>query len=79
MKQVDESRLPAETLDVYQRLRRGEAGARQRVTEQNVGDLMKLANRDGHTVLATELFEWRANTAPGNDRSSGSPQDTNAG
>lgn len=63
MKQVNESRLPAETLEIYQQLsRRGEA--REQVTEGNVADLIKLADRDGHTILAQELREWAANCAP---------------
>lgn len=63
MKQVNESRIPASTLDIYERLsRRGEA--REAVTEQNVADLIKLADRDGHTILAQELREWRANCPP---------------
>ncbi len=66
MKQVDESRIPAETLEIYQRLsRRGEA--REQVSEQNVGDLIKLADRDNHTILAQELREWRANCPPPRD------------
>jgi len=66
MKQVNESRLPPETLEIYEQLsRHGEA--RQRVTERNVTDLMKLAERDGHTVLAQELREWAANCAPPRD------------
>lgn len=63
MKQVHESRLPVETLEIYQQLsRRGEA--RERVTESNVADLIKLADRDGHTILAQELREWSANCPP---------------
>jgi len=63
MKQVHESRIPAETLEIYQQLsRRGEA--RERVTESNVADLTKLADRDGHTILAQELREWSANCQP---------------
>lgn len=66
MKQVHESRIPAETLEIYQQLaRRGEA--RERVTERNVTDLMKLAERDGRTILAQELREWRANCPPTQD------------
>ncbi len=41
------------------RLQRGEG--RQEVTESNVAILMKLAARDGHTVLQEELREWKAN------------------
>ncbi len=63
MKQVHESRIPAETLEIYQQLsRRGEA--RERVTESNVADLIKLADRDRHTILAQELREWSANCPP---------------
>lgn len=63
MKHVDESRIPAGTLEICQRLsRHGEA--REQVTERNVADLVKLADRDGHTVLAQELREWKANCAP---------------
>jgi len=66
MKQVDESRIPSETLEIYRQLsRRGEA--RERVTEANVADLIKLADRDGHTVIAQELREWSANCAPPQD------------
>ena len=30
-------------------------------TEADVATLMKLAERDGHTVLSEELREWKAN------------------
>jgi hypothetical protein len=59
MKHTDDSRIPADTLDLYARLQRGEG--REGVTEANVGMLMKLAARDGHTVLEEELREWKAN------------------
>jgi hypothetical protein len=59
MKHTDDSQVPGETLDIYARLQRGEG--RQEVTEANVAILMKLAERDGHTVLQEELREWKAN------------------
>ena len=59
MKHTDESRIPEATLAIYARLQRGEA--REEVTEANVSTLMKLAARDGHTVLQEELREWKAN------------------
>lgn len=59
MKQVDESRIPDEVLALYERLVRGEG--REAVDEHNVGLLMRLASRDGHTVLHEELREWKAN------------------
>ncbi len=59
MKHLDDSQVPGETLDIYARLRRGEG--REDVTEANVATLMKLAQRDGHSVLQEELREWRAN------------------
>jgi hypothetical protein len=72
MKQVHESRIPASTIEIYERLsRRGEA--REAVTEQNVADLIKLADRDGHTVLAQELREWRANRPPEDEAPAGEP------
>jgi hypothetical protein len=59
MKHTDDSQVPGETLEIYARLQRGEG--RQEVTEANVAILMKLAERDGHTVLQEELREWKAN------------------
>jgi hypothetical protein len=59
MKHTDDSQVPGETLEIYARLQRGEG--RQEVTESNVAILMKLAERDGHTVLQEELREWKAN------------------
>jgi len=59
MKHTDDSRVPSETLEIYARLQKGEG--RQEVTEANVSTLMKLAERDGHTVLQEELREWKAN------------------
>jgi len=59
MKHTDDSQVPSETLDIYARLQKGEG--RQEVTEANVSTLMKLAERDGHTVLQEELREWKAN------------------
>ncbi len=76
MKQVNESRLPPETLEIYRQLSR-HGKARERVTESNVADLMKLAERDGHTILAQELREWSANCAPPKDEpGTPSPEDT---
>ena len=59
MKHMQDSQVPGETLDLYARLQRGEG--REEVTERNVAILMKLAERDGHTVLSEELREWKAN------------------
>lgn len=59
MKHTDDSRIPDEILALYDRLQRGES--RQEVSESNVAILMKLAERDGHTVLQEELREWKAN------------------
>jgi hypothetical protein len=59
MKHTDDANVPAETLDIYARLQKGEG--REDVTEANVSTLMKLAERDGHTVLREELREWKAN------------------
>jgi len=59
MKHTDDSQVPVETLAIYARLQKGEG--RQEVTEANVSTLMKLAERDGHTVLQEELREWKAN------------------
>jgi hypothetical protein len=56
---MQDSQVPGETLDLYARLQRGEG--REEVTESNVAILMKLAERDGHTVLSEELREWKAN------------------
>lgn len=59
MKHTEDAQVPAETLDLYARLQKGEG--REEVTEANVAILMKLAERDGHTVLHEELREWKAN------------------
>lgn len=59
MKHMQDAQVPGETLDLYARLQRGEG--REDVTEANVSTLMKLAERDGHTVLSEELREWKAN------------------
>ena len=59
MKHTDDSQIPGDTLALYARLQRGEA--REEVTEANVAILMKLAARDGHTVMQEELREWKAN------------------
>lgn len=59
MKHTDDAKVPPETLDIYARLQKGEG--RQEVTEANVATLMKLAERDGHTILQEELREWKAN------------------
>jgi len=59
MKHTDDAQVPGETLEIYARLQKGEG--RQEVTEANVSTLMKLAQRDGHTVLQEELREWKAN------------------
>ncbi len=59
MKHPEDSQVAPETLALYERLKRGEG--RQEVNEGNVAILMKLAGRDGHTVLEEELREWKAN------------------
>ena len=59
MKHTDDAKVPGETLAIYARLQKGEG--REDVTEANVATLMKLAQRDGHTVLQEELREWKAN------------------
>ena len=59
MKHTEDSQIPRDTLVLYARLQRGEG--REEVTEANVAMLMKLAARDGHTVLEEELREWKAN------------------
>ena len=59
MKHTDDSKVPPETLAIYARLQKGQG--RQEVTEANVATLMKLAERDGHTILQEELREWKAN------------------
>ncbi len=59
MKHMQDSQIPNDTLDLYAKLQRGEG--REEVTEANVATLMKLAERDGHTVLSEELREWKAN------------------
>jgi hypothetical protein len=59
MKHTEDSQVPAETLDLYSRLQKGEG--REDVNESNVATLMKLAERDGHTILSEELREWKAN------------------
>ena len=59
MKHTDDANVPAETLEIYARLQKGEG--REDVTEANVSTLMKLAERDGHTILQEELREWKAN------------------
>jgi hypothetical protein len=59
MKHTDDAQVPSETLAIYARLQRGEG--REAVTESNVATLMKLAERDGHTILQEELREWKAN------------------
>ena len=59
MKHTEDAKVPGETLDIYARLQKGEG--REEVTEANVAILMKLAERDGHTVLQEELREWKAN------------------
>jgi hypothetical protein len=59
MKHPEDSQVAPETLALYERLKRGEG--RQEVHEGNVAILMKLAGRDGHTVLEEELREWKAN------------------
>jgi len=59
MKHMQDAQVSTDTLDLYARLQRGEG--REEVTEANVATLMKLAERDGHTVLSEELREWKAN------------------
>jgi hypothetical protein len=59
MKHTEDSQVAPQTLALYERLKRGEG--RQEVDESNVAILMKLAGRDGHTVLQEELREWKAN------------------
>lgn len=59
MKHTDDSQIPGDILALYARLQRGES--REEVTEANVAILMKLAARDGHTILQEELREWKAN------------------
>jgi hypothetical protein len=44
--------------DIYARLKRGVG--REFVNDDNVFALIERAERDGHTVLATELREWQA-------------------
>jgi len=43
---------------IYRQLKLGVA--HELVTDQNVFDLIALAERDGNTLLATELREWQA-------------------
>ncbi len=58
MKNIEEKDIGPEVRAVYERLKQGIG--REEVTEQNVHQLMKLAERDGHPVLYEELREWGA-------------------
>lgn len=51
-----------EVEDVYRLLLKGLG--HERVNDDNVAALIRRADRDGHTVLATELREWQAPCAP---------------
>jgi hypothetical protein len=46
------------TEEIYQQLRRGLG--HEHVTDDNVFALIERAERDGHSILATELREWQA-------------------
>lgn len=52
-----------EVEDVYRLLCRGLG--HEKVTDDNVDALIRRADRDGHTLLATELREWQAPCSPG--------------
>jgi hypothetical protein len=47
-----------EVEDVYRLLCKGLG--HERVTDDNVWALIRRAEQDGHTILATELREWQA-------------------
>jgi hypothetical protein len=52
-----------EAEDVYRLLCRGLG--HEKVTDDNVDALIRRADRDGHTILATELREWQAPCSAG--------------
>lgn len=60
-----------ETEDIYQLLRKGLG--HERVTDDNVAALIRRAESDGHTILATELREWQAPCRPQGGRNVTSP------
>lgn len=51
-----------EVEDVYRLLCRGLG--HEKVNDDNVDGLIRRADRDGHTLLATELREWQAPCSP---------------
>ncbi len=48
--------------DIYRQLTRGLG--RERVDDDNVFELIRRAEQDGHTVLAQELREWQSPCNP---------------
>lgn len=55
--------------EIYAQLTRGLA--HERVNDDNVFALIERAERDGHTVLATELREWQSPCGGGEAPSGG--------
>jgi hypothetical protein len=51
---------------IYQALVRGVG--REHVSDANVDELIRRAEADGHSMLATELREWRAPCGDGSNR-----------
>lgn len=49
---------PQDVSSVYQQLVKGVG--REHVTDSNVHELIRRAEADGHSVLATELKEWQS-------------------
>ena len=62
MKSQDNSTDPQH---IYRQLKLGLA--HELVTDQNVFELIALAQRDGNELLATELREWQAPCSDSND------------
>jgi len=61
-----------EVEDVYRLLCKGLG--HEKVTDDNVNALIRRADQDGHTILATELREWQAPCSAGrSDRNIVSP------
>lgn len=55
---TDADVAPDDVDSVYRQLEKGVG--REYVTEQNVDALIQRAERNRHTVLATELREWKS-------------------
>jgi len=68
MPQDHPSHTSDDLLEIYRQLKRGVG--HEHVTDDNVFELIALAQRDGHTLLEQQLREWQA---PCSDGSNGVP------